>query len=112
MLRALAEIWAYPAVRYASLGAGFNAFVGYGVLNFMPSFLSRVHGLESGTIGTFLSLAVGKGGQGGAIDMDILQCEGGSILFRATFFGNGNGNDDCDNLVCPLATREITKTCK
>lgn len=66
MLRALAEIWAYPAVRYASLGAGFNAFVGYGVLNFMPSFLSRVHGLESGTIGTFLSLAVGIGGAGGA----------------------------------------------
>ena len=66
MLKGVARVWAYPTVRYAGLGAAFNAFVGYGVLNFMPSFLSRIHELESGVIGTFLSLAVGIGGAGGA----------------------------------------------
>ena len=55
-------------------------------------------------------LEVGKGGQGDKLDMLISRCIGGSILFRATFFGNEN--DDCSNPVCPLATREITKTCK
>jgi MFS family permease len=66
IIRSLTKLWAFKSVRYASLGAAFNAFVGYGVLNFMPSFLSRVHGLDSGDIGTFLSLGVGIGGAGGA----------------------------------------------
>jgi len=56
-------------------------------------------------------LEVGKGGQGGALDMLVEQCVGGSILFRATFLGNEN--DDCNSKsMCQLATREITKTCK
>ena len=55
-------------------------------------------------------LEVGKGGQGGTLDMPIRQCVGGSILFRATFFGNEN--DDCSKPACSLATRVITKTCK
>ena len=57
-------------------------------------------------------LEVGKGGQGGALDIPIDQCVGGSITFRATFFAIENGN--CSNPVCPLvhATRDITKTCK
>ena len=56
-------------------------------------------------------LEVGKGGQGAAMEIPISQCVGGSIVFRATFFENENG--DCSSkLVCPLATREITKTCK
>ncbi len=55
-------------------------------------------------------LEVGKGGQGSTLGMFIPKCVGGIIRFRATFFGNEN--DDCSNPVCPLATREITKTCK
>jgi hypothetical protein len=55
-------------------------------------------------------LEVGKGGQGGTFGMDILQCVGSSIRFRATFLGNEN--DDCSKPACPLATRVITKTCK
>ncbi len=55
-------------------------------------------------------LEVGKGGQGDKLGMLISQCVGGSIRFRATFFGNEN--DDCSNPVCAIATREITKTCK
>ena len=55
-------------------------------------------------------LEVGKGGQGGTLGMFIPKCVGGIIRFRATFFGNEN--DDCNNPVCPLATRVITKTCK
>jgi hypothetical protein len=55
-------------------------------------------------------LEVGKGGQGATLDMSVRGCVGGSVLFRATFFGNEN--DACGNPVCLLATREITKTCK
>ena len=56
------------------------------------------------------TLEVGNGGLGRALDMLIPPCVGGSILFRATFFGNEN--DDCSKAVCPIATREITKACK
>lgn len=47
---------------YLSLGCGLNAFVLYGVGNWLPSFLSRLHGMDSGEIGTWLALTVGIGG--------------------------------------------------
>ncbi len=66
MLLAVRELWAIPSFRYASLGAGFNSFVGYGVLNFMPSFVIRLHQMPIGQVGTYLALVVGFGGAIGA----------------------------------------------
>ena len=50
------------ALIYLSLGCGLNAFVLYGIGNWLPSFLSRMHGMEQGEIGTWLGLGVGLGG--------------------------------------------------
>ncbi len=66
MLQVVRELWSIPSFRYASLGAGFNAFVGYGALNFMPSFVIRLHQMPIGQVGTYLALIVGIGGAIGA----------------------------------------------
>ncbi len=55
-------LWRKKSFRYIALGAGFTAFVQYGIGNWSPSLLVRVHGMQSGEIGTWLSLASGLGG--------------------------------------------------
>ena len=47
---------------YIALACGLHAFVLYGVGNWLPSFLARIHGMETGEIGTWLGLGVGLGG--------------------------------------------------
>ncbi len=47
---------------YLSLGAGFTAFVQYGIGNWLPSFLFRYHGMSSQQIGVANALIVGIGG--------------------------------------------------
>jgi len=47
---------------FLALAAGINAFVVYGVGNFLPSFLSRIHEMGKGEIGTWLALGSGGGG--------------------------------------------------
>ena len=66
MFSAVRQLWALRSFRYASLGAAFNAFVGYGGLNFMPSFVIRLHQMPVGQVGTYLALVVGFGGAIGA----------------------------------------------
>ena len=48
--------------RYIAFGAGFTAFVQYGVGNWSPSLLARVHEMSRGEIGTWLSMSSGLGG--------------------------------------------------
>ncbi len=48
-----------------SLGSGFNAFGTYGVGNFLPSFLQRVHEVDIATAGIVLGLTTGVGGMTG-----------------------------------------------
>jgi len=47
---------------FIALAAGFQAFGNYGVGNFLPSFLQRVHGLDIATAGVVLGLSTGIGG--------------------------------------------------
>ena len=47
---------------YIALGSGFLAFGSYGVGNFLPSFLQRVHGVEVSKAGYLLGIAFGLGG--------------------------------------------------
>jgi len=47
---------------FIALAAGFQAFGNYGVGNFLPSFLQRVHGLDIATAGIVLGLSTGIGG--------------------------------------------------
>lgn len=55
-------LWKKKSFRYIALGAGFTAFVQYGVGNWSPSLLARVHDMSRGEIGTWLSMASGLGG--------------------------------------------------
>lgn len=47
---------------YLAIASGFNAFVTYGVGNFLPSFLIRIHGVDIATAGVALGLSTGIGG--------------------------------------------------
>ena len=55
-------LWHKMSFKYLALGAGFNAFISYGVGNWSPSYLVRIHDMSSGEIGTWLSLSAGFGG--------------------------------------------------
>lgn len=55
-------MWGYRSFRQMSLGCATQAFVGYGAIAWMPSFLIRAHGMSSGEVGTALGLIIGVGG--------------------------------------------------
>ena len=59
------RIWSLRSFRYSALGAGLNAFLGYGALNFMPSFAIRIYEIPVGIVGTWLALIVGLAGAAG-----------------------------------------------
>ena len=56
------RMWGLPAFRYAALASGCNAFLGYGALNFMPSFAIRLYEIPVGVVGTWLALIAGIAG--------------------------------------------------
>ncbi|MBU2678078.1 MAG: MFS transporter [Gammaproteobacteria bacterium] len=61
----LKRLWSLRSFRYAAFGAGFNAFLGYGSLNFMPSFVIRIYDVPVGLVGTYLALIAGLAGAAG-----------------------------------------------
>ena len=56
------ELLSYKTFIFLAFACSLNAFGSYGVGNFTPPFLYRIHGLDSATIGTWLSLTTGFGG--------------------------------------------------
>ena len=52
-------LWVLHTFRYMALAAAFIAFAGYGLLNWLPSFFIRIHGLGTGTVGTWFALILG-----------------------------------------------------
>ena len=48
-----------------ALASGFNTFVTYGLGNWFPSFMIRIHEMGTGEVGTWLAIAAGIGGGGG-----------------------------------------------
>ncbi len=58
-------LWALKSFRYSAFAAGFNAFLGYGALNFMPSFAIRIYEVPVGVVGTWLALIAGLAGATG-----------------------------------------------
>ena len=55
-------LWNAPSFRYTALGSALYAFVGYTTVTWAPSYLMRTYGMESGEVGTWLSLIIGIGG--------------------------------------------------
>ena len=66
----LGETWRFltrlPSGRRISLGAAFQAFVGYGLGAWIPAFFIRLHGMTPGELGLWLSWITGIGGAIGA----------------------------------------------
>ena len=58
----LKTMWSFKSFRHLSLGAATQAFVGYGAIAWMPSFLIRTHGMTTGEVGTALGLIIGIAG--------------------------------------------------
>lgn len=55
-------LWRLRSFRHTAIASALYAFVGYSVVNWGPSFLMRSYDMESGPIGTALSLIIGIGG--------------------------------------------------
>ena len=55
----LRTMWGLRSFRHMSLGAATQAFVGYGAIAWMPSFLVRAHDMSTGEVGTALGLIIG-----------------------------------------------------
>ncbi|MGE0621828.1 MAG: spinster family MFS transporter [Pseudomonadales bacterium] len=54
-----ALLWRKRAFRHMAFGGALTAFVGYGVVNWVPAFFIRSHGMGTGEIGTWLGLILG-----------------------------------------------------
>jgi MFS family permease len=52
-------MWGFRSFRHLSFGAATQAFVGYGSIAWMPSFLVRTHDMTTGEVGTALGLIIG-----------------------------------------------------
>ena len=58
----ISHLFSQKTFVYIALGSGINAFATYGVGNFLPSFLQRVHAVDIATAGFVLGLSTGIGG--------------------------------------------------
>jgi predicted MFS family arabinose efflux permease len=52
-------LWSQRSFRFLSLGTSMSAFGGYAAIAFIPSFLSRSHGMSPAQIGLLLSVTTG-----------------------------------------------------
>ncbi len=58
-------LWSKKSFRYLSLAGGLSAFAGYGMTNWLASFIIRTYGMSTGEVGSWLALSVGiMGGAG------------------------------------------------
>lgn len=60
-------LWRLRSFRHLALGAALNSFAGYGLGNWLPAFLGRVHAMDRTDIGLWLGLTFGLGGAVGAL---------------------------------------------
>ena len=75
-------MWAFKSFRQIAFGAATQAFVGYGAIAWMPSFLMRAHGMSSGEVGTALGLIIGIAGGIGTLSGGFLADKLGSKNVR------------------------------
>lgn len=61
-METLRHLWSRKSFRYLALAGSLQSLAGYGVGNFMPSFIIRAHDMAIGDIGWRLALITGLGG--------------------------------------------------
>lgn len=55
----LGLLWSRRSFRHMAFAAGLNAFAAYGTVNWQASYFIRTHGMNTGELGTWLSLSSG-----------------------------------------------------
>jgi predicted MFS family arabinose efflux permease len=63
----LRRLWSRKSFRHIALAASLQSLAGYGVGNFVPSFIIRAHEMTIGEIGWRLALVMGAGGVVGVV---------------------------------------------
>ena len=63
--RTLRFLWRRPSFAHMTIAAGLSSYVGYSVINFLPSFLVRSFGMPASQVGLYLGLIVGVIGGAG-----------------------------------------------
>jgi MFS family permease len=66
-LETLKHLWSRRSFRHLALAASLQSLAGYGVGNFVPSFIIRAHDMAIGDIGWRLALITGLGGAFGIV---------------------------------------------
>lgn len=61
-LLVLADLWRKPSFCHLALATALQGVVGYGIINWLPSYMIRMHGMGTGELGTWLALAAGGAG--------------------------------------------------
>jgi predicted MFS family arabinose efflux permease len=68
ILETFRYLWQKKSFRHLAFGGSLTAFVGYGVVTWVPAFLIRSHDMQTGEVGTYLGLILGiPGGIGIAL---------------------------------------------
>lgn len=62
MAQVFGYFWSLRSARWLALGCGLTSVGGYGLANWMPSFLIRSHGMGTAELGVWLALIAGVGG--------------------------------------------------
>ncbi len=102
MLADIRRIWSLKSFRYAAIAAGLNAFLGYGALNFMPSFAIRLYEVPVGVVGTWLALIAGLAGAAGVYAGGHLGDRLGQRDRRWAYWVPGAGTVVAGLLVVPM----------
>lgn len=63
----IALLWKRKTFRHMAFACGFNAFAGYGTVNWIASFFIRSHEMSTGELGTWLALSTGLFGAIGVL---------------------------------------------
>ena len=58
-------LWSQRSFRHLAIGSGLAAFIGYGVVTWLPAYLMRSFEMEPGPIGTYLAFIIGVAGGAG-----------------------------------------------
>jgi len=98
----LKRLWSLRSYRYAALGGGFNAFLGYGALNFMPSFAIRLYDVPVGLVGTWLALIAGFAGAAGVYAGGYLSDHLGKRDYRWAYWVAGISTFAAGLLLLPM----------
>lgn len=58
----LGQLWSMRSFRHLALGTALQSLVGYAIVNWLPSYMIRMHGMGTGEVGTWLALSAGAAG--------------------------------------------------